>query len=53
MEEVGARLEGTIAAAVIGAWNGASIVRVHDVAPVKKALSVVDAVKGGLWTRSS
>jgi dihydropteroate synthase len=28
-------------------------VRVHDVAPVKKALSVVDAVKGGLWTRSS
>jgi len=53
MEEVGARLEGTIGAAVIGAWNGASIVRVHDVAPVKKALSVVDAVKGGLWTRSS
>jgi dihydropteroate synthase len=53
MEEIGARLEGTIAAAVIGAMNGASIVRVHDVRPVKKALSVVDAVKGGLWTRSS
>lgn len=53
MEDIGERLEGTIAAAVIGAMNGASIVRVHDVRPVKKALSVVDAVKGGPWTRSS
>jgi dihydropteroate synthase len=51
MEEIGERLEGTIAAAVIGAMNGASVVRVHDVRPVRKALSVVDAVRGALWTR--
>lgn len=51
MEEIGERLEGTIAAAVLGAWNGASIVRVHDVRPVRKALSVVDAVRGAAWTR--
>lgn len=51
MEEIGERLEGTIAAAVLGAWNGASIVRVHDVRPVRKALSVVDAVRGAAWTK--
>ncbi len=51
MEDVGERLEGTIAAAVLGAWNGASVVRVHDVRAVKKALSVVDAVRGQEWTR--
>ncbi|MGB9612401.1 MAG: dihydropteroate synthase, partial [Bryobacteraceae bacterium] len=51
MEDISERLEGTIAAAVIGAMNGASIVRVHDVRPVKKALSVVDAVRGEIWTR--
>lgn len=51
MEEIGERLEGTVAAAVIAAWNGASIVRVHDVRPVRKALSVVDAVRGVAWTR--
>ncbi len=50
MEEIGERLEGTIAAAVLGAWNGASIVRVHDVRPVRKALGVVDAVRSGAWT---
>lgn len=51
MEEIGERLEGTIAAAVIGAMNGASIVRVHDVRPVRKALSVADAVRGVAWIR--
>lgn len=51
MEEVGERLEGTIAAAVIAAWNGASILRVHDVKAARKALSVVDAVRGAAWTR--
>lgn len=51
MEDISERLEGTIAAAVIGAMNGASIVRVHDVRPVKKALSVADAVRGEIWTR--
>ena len=39
------RLEGTIAACCIGAMNGAAIVRVHDVRPVKRALEVVDAVR--------
>lgn len=51
MEEIGERQEGTIAAAVLAAWNGASIVRVHDVKPVRKALSVVDAVRGAAWTK--
>lgn len=51
MEEVGERLEGTIAAAVIAAWNGASILRVHDVRAVRRALSVVDAVRGAAWTK--
>ncbi len=51
MEDISERLEGTIAAAVIGAMNGASIVRVHDVRPVRKALSVADAVRGEIWTR--
>lgn len=46
MQPTNARLEGTLAAAVIGAMNGASIIRVHDVAACRKALSVVDAVKG-------
>ena len=50
MEDVGERLEGTIAAAVLGAWNGASVVRVHDVRAVRKALSVVDAIRGQAWT---
>lgn len=53
MEEIGQRLEGTIAAAVIAAMNGASVVRVHDVRPVKKALLVADAVRGWPWTGSS
>ena len=40
------RLEGTIAACVIAAINGAKILRVHDVAECKRALSVVDRMKG-------
>jgi dihydropteroate synthase len=46
MEETHSRLEGTLAAAVIGALNGASMVRVHDVLACRKALNVVEAVKG-------
>ena len=38
------RLEGTIASNVIAVLNGAQIVRVHDVAVMKKALAIVDAV---------
>ncbi len=39
------RLEGTIAAAVMSALNGANIIRVHDVKECKRALQVADAVK--------
>lgn len=38
------RLEGTIASTVIAVLNGAQIVRVHDVAPMKRALAIIDAV---------
>ncbi len=39
------RLEGTIASTVIAVLNGAQIVRVHDVAPMRRALAIVDAVR--------
>ncbi len=39
------RLEGTIAACVVAALNGASVLRVHDVAECKRALRVVDAIR--------
>lgn len=45
MELPANRLEGTLAAAVIAALNGAAVVRVHDVAACRKALAVVDAVR--------
>lgn len=38
------RLEGTIAACLIAAANGADIVRVHDVKAVRRALAVMDAI---------
>lgn len=38
------RLEGTIASNVIAVLKGAQIVRVHDVAAMKKSLTIVDAV---------
>jgi dihydropteroate synthase len=38
------RLEGSIAAAVVAAANGAHLVRVHDVATTVKALGVADAL---------
>ena len=38
------RLEGTIAATVVAAVNGASAVRVHDVAECKRALEITDAI---------
>ena len=40
----GERLEGTLAAVAVGVTNGASIVRVHDVEPCRRALEVVDAI---------
>jgi dihydropteroate synthase len=39
------RLEGSIAAACIGVWNGADIIRCHDVRETKLALQVADAIK--------
>jgi len=38
------RLWGTLGAHVVGAALGADVVRVHDVAPLKEALSVADAI---------
>jgi dihydropteroate synthase len=39
-----ARVEGTIAACCLAAARGAHIVRVHDVAAVRRALTVADAI---------
>jgi dihydropteroate synthase len=39
------RLIGSVAAAVIAATNGASIVRVHDVAATREALAVADSIR--------
>lgn len=39
------RLEGTLAAVAISAYNGANIVRVHDVPETVKVLKVVDAIR--------
>lgn len=38
------RLEGTIAASIVGILRGASLLRVHDIEPVKRAVSVVEAI---------
>ena len=38
------RLEGTIAAAVVSALKGAAILRVHDVAEVRRALAVAESI---------
>jgi len=38
------RLEGTIASAILSIVNGAHILRVHDVASVKKAILVAEAI---------
>ena len=39
------RLEGNLAVAVISAYNGASIIRVHEVKETVRALKMADAVK--------
>jgi len=41
------RVEGTIAACCCAADRGAHVVRVHDVGPVRRALRVADAIRGG------
>lgn len=45
MDDPAQRLEGTIAACVLGALHGATVLRVHDVAACKRALRVVDATR--------
>ena len=42
------RLQGSLATAAIAVWNGASIVRVHDVRATVETLRVVDKIKGEL-----
>jgi len=44
---VGERLEGTIAASVMAIMQGANFLRVHDVAQVKRAAIMTDAIKKG------
>jgi dihydropteroate synthase len=44
------RLPGTIATNVMALERGASVFRVHDVAPVAAALAVAAATLGGKWT---
>ncbi len=41
---VGERMEGSLATAVLGAVNGANLVRVHDVRETVRAVRMVDAV---------
>lgn len=43
---VGDRVEGTVAACVAAVLNGASILRVHDVKPVARAVKVAAAILG-------
>ena len=44
------RLPGTIATNVLALERGASVFRVHDVAPVRDALAVAAATLSGRWT---
>jgi dihydropteroate synthase len=44
------RLAGTLATNVLALERGASVFRVHDVAPVREALAVAAATLGGGWT---
>jgi dihydropteroate synthase len=44
------RLAGTIATCVMAFERGASLFRVHDVAPIKDALAVTAATVSGRWT---
>ena len=41
------RLEGTLAALAVSAWQGARVFRVHDVTAARQALDVVAAFRGG------
>jgi dihydropteroate synthase len=47
------RLEGTLAAVAVSVINGARIVRVHDVQPVRRAVDTVDAILNPAFGRDS
>ncbi len=47
------RLAGTVASNVIAFERGASVFRVHDVAPVRDALALAAATLDGRWTKRS
>jgi len=47
------RLAGTLATNVLALERGASVFRVHDVAPAREALAVAAATLGERWTESS
>jgi dihydropteroate synthase len=49
----GARLPGTLASNVLAYERGASVFRVHDVAPTRAALVVAAATLGRRWTASA
>ena len=51
--EPAARLAGTVASNVLALERGASVFRVHDVAPVREALTVAAATLGERWTARS
>lgn len=38
-------LEGTLAASVLAAYHGADLLRVHDVAPVRRAIAITEAIR--------
>ena len=50
--DVGERLGGSIAAAVLGAARGADVLRVPDVAATRDAIAVAGAVGDGRWRRT-
>jgi dihydropteroate synthase len=42
---VAERLEGSLAVAALAAWQGAQIVRAHDVAATKRVTRMIDAIR--------
>lgn len=44
--EASDRLEGTIAASIVSILRGASLLRVHDILPMKRAVTVAEAILG-------
>ena len=47
--DVNNRLEGSLACAAVAAWNGAAIVRVHDVKETRRVVRMIDAIRTGKW----